>query len=367
MNPIASHEDATATVRSIEEPTDPLVRLGGLPPELVVVGDADYVDAVCLALETLATPVDRVRTVEQAVERGLERALGHVLVSPLPELSLGAAIDRLRVAGPIFVVVPERFPDAEARRLYDAGTQAVLEWPAEALLLPRLVKERLRAAPRGGARGHGDEALARAIRTRLALARPLLPPLDVDVSGGVVQLHGRIDSIWKKERVSQMIAHVPGVRAVLTEGIDVIPVQRTDDAIERDVARVLEIMLGDLAKTVSATVDDGAVLLVGNVARREDIDRMIGLLGNVRGVRAIRNLVTISPAATERDRGMNDRLVAALQTIFPDSALRITCFGPVAVVQGTAPRLSTRREIVTLLEHQDGIDRVVDKVEVVEP
>ncbi|MCA9709648.1 MAG: BON domain-containing protein [Myxococcales bacterium] len=332
---------------------------------VVVVGDAEAADGVCSTLRRICGVVHHVPTVAAALESRRLHARAHVLVPPLPKAALEDAVTRLCFAGPVFVVVPEDFSDRRARGLYDAGTAAVFEWPSEALLLPRMLQERLRPLVRRRATPtDGDEALARSIRARLELARPVMPPLDVEVDDGVVELEGRIDSVWKKERVCQMIAHVPGVRAVLDDTVEVVPPHRPDADIERDVQGVLEILLGDALRTISCSVDDGAVVLVGNMASRDDVERLLSFIGNVRGVRAIRNLVTVSPTAHRRDRGLTERLSTALQHIYPDSTLRVACFGPVAVVGGRVPRLSTKHEVEGLLARQDGIERVVNKIEI---
>jgi len=261
--------------------------------------------------------------------------------------------------------VPEGFSDRRARGLYDAGSAAVFEWPSEALLMSRLLQQRLSlTARRRGPVAHGDEALARSIRNRLELARPTLPELSVSVEDGVVEIEGRIDSVWKKERVAQMLAHVPGVQAVLTDAIEVVPPHRPDPEIERDIRGVLEIMFGEQMRTVSYSVEDGVVVLVGNVAERDGLERLLSFVGNVRGVRVIRNLVTISASANQRDRGLTQRLSTALASIYPDAELKVVCFGSVVVVSGLVPRLSTKQDVEALIERQDGIERVVNKLEV---
>lgn len=333
--------------------------------ELLVIGDAEHAQGVCAALRRVSDVVHHVRSVHQALERGGRRTRAHVLVSPLPEAQLKDAVARLRPAGPVFVVVPEGFSNQRARGLYDAGSAAVFEWPSEALLMPRLLQQRLRlTARRRGPAADGDQTLARSIQTRLDLARPSLPALEVDVDDGVVELAGTIDSVWKKERVSQMIAHVPGVRAVLTDGIRVVPPRRSDRDIEQDIRGVLQIMLGEQMRTVSFSVEDGAVVLVGNVAQRDDVERLLSFIGNVRGVKVIRNLVTVSAPANRRDRGLTRRLCTALASIYPDSELEVICFGPVAVIRGRVPRLSTKQDVEALVERQDGIERVVNKIEI---
>lgn len=354
---------------SVRPPTRPASRLGHGRSDLVVIGDAEHIDGVCSALGKVDALVHRVDTVEQALECAGGRALAHVLVTPLPEAELAAAVVQLIGVGPVFVVVPESFSDERALRLYEAGTAAVFEWPLEASLLPRVVQDRLALPSRPALRStDGDDVLAGSIRTRLELARPDLPALTVRVDGGVVEIEGAVDSLWKKERVSQMVEHVPGVRAVLTEAIEVAPSSRSDAEIEQDVRGLLGIVLGDAEhRTVSISVEDGAVVLAGNVARREHVDRLLVFVGNVRGVRVIRNLVAVSAAANQRDRGLTERLSTALSDIYPDSELSTICFGPVAVVRGRVPRLSTKREILDVVAHQDGIERVVDKLEVVPP
>ncbi|MEM9457790.1 MAG: BON domain-containing protein [Myxococcota bacterium] len=351
----------------VPEPVNPRssVWLSRTGSDLVVIGDSEHADGVCAALHRISSRVHHVASVESALGRRWGRVQAHVLVSPLPEAKLKDAIVRLRFAGPVFVVVPEGFSDQRARGLYDAGSWAVFEWPSEALLLPRMLQERLRlTARRGGPATDGDEALARSIHTRLELARFSSPALEVDVDDGIVHVRGKVDSVWNKERVARTIEHVPGVKAVIAVGIRVVPPHRSDVDIERDIRGVMEIMLSESTRTVSFSVNDGAVVLVGNVPERDQLERLLSFVGNVRGVKVIRNLVTVSASASRRDRGLTRRLCTALRGLYPDCALEVTCFGSVVVVSGRVPRLSTKREIEQLVNRQEGIERVVNKIEI---
>jgi len=333
--------------------------------DVVVIGDVDHAQGVCDSLRRISTSVHHVPTLARALERGLGRAMAHVLVSPLPEAELAAAIVQLRICGPVFVVVPEDFSDARARSLYEKGSHVVFEWPAEAQLMPRMVQERLELTPRPtGPVRDADLALSRSIRTRLDLARPSFTEIAADVDDGVVRLHGSTDSVWKKHQLEAMVVHVPGVRAVLGEEVEVIPPERADALIDRDLRGVIDIVLGSGARTVSFSVQDAAVVLVGNVSRSEDVERLLTFIGNVRGVKVIRNLLTVSSEASRRDRGVLERLHTALTEIYPDYRLRLACFGHVAVVGGQVPRLSIKRDIEDILAHQSGIARVVNKIEV---
>jgi len=217
-------------------PWSPAPRYSPSSADVVVIGDGSYVEGVCSALRQISSSVRHVPTLASAVNRGLGRAMAHVLVAPLPETKLAGAILQLRPSGPVFVVVPEDFSDWRARRLYDVGSHVVFEWPSEAQLLPRMIQRRLRlAARRQGPGRDGDEALARSIRARLELAGSATvpqqsfmpqrswPQLSVVVDDGDVSLSGAVDSMWTKHQLEQLVGDVPGVRSVDCDAVRVSP------------------------------------------------------------------------------------------------------------------------------------------------
>lgn len=254
QTPIPVAETPLATL-----PWSPAPQSSPSSADVVVIGDGSYVEGVCSALRQISSSVRHVPTLASAVNRGLGRAVAHVLVAPLPETKLAGAILQLRPSGPVFVVVPEDFSDWRARRLYDVGSHVVFEWPSEAQLLPRMIQQRLQLATRRRGPGRdGDEALARSIRARLELAssalpqgsvpqmlvpqvsmpqvlmpvpQVLMPQLSIVVDDGDVSLSGAIDSMWTKHQLEQLVGDVPGVRTVASDALHVLPAGLSDAAL----------------------------------------------------------------------------------------------------------------------------------------
>lgn len=330
--------------------------------DLVVIGDALHVDMVLETLRSTWGSVLHVPTVEQVFDRGHTNAIAYVLVTPLPEPKVAPVVRALRSAAPVFVVVPEVFSDERARRLYEEGTRAVVEWPHDALLLPQLIRARLHAAePDDGSSFDADDILARSIRTRLWLWQPSHTKLEVCVTNGVVQLQGHIGSESRKLRVVRMIEHVPGVHEVHTEDVSIVEAQRVDLEVERDIERVLD-DLGDSVAAVSFSAEDGAVILVGTVPLHDDLSAALEKTAAVQGVVSVKNYVTVSPTAHRRALRRSREVGETLEETHPDCNVDVTCIGRVAVVRGRVPRASNREEIVDAVADQDGVEKVVDRL-----
>ena len=305
-------------------------------------------------------------TVSLAAELLSPTTLAVVLVYPLGELSATRAVaqitDALARALPIFVVVPDEFSDEKARKLYKAGAAAVLEWPYEALLLPTMLTDLVGAAPRK--RTRGDAQLTRAVQTRLTLSERIMGETSAQVVGGVARVSGRVRSYWARQRVEDLLSHVPGIVAVNTDDVKVVTTARPDPQLLRHVRNVLRGMAGIDAATISTRVAEGEVTLAGNVATHADLQRILAVVGNVAGVRAIHNLLVVSRAQTKRARGLATRLNRGIAALFPGEAAQATVFGSVAVLNGHTRTLADKRAVGGYCGDTDGIETVVNKLTV---
>lgn len=122
----------------------------------------------------------------------------------------------------LFVVVHDGFHDAEARRLYYAGADAVFEWPNEALLMPAIVRDIVREDSAQLGRT-GDEALAQLARMRVDKLGLLPDEVDISVHQGHAQLQSRDNGHQPPQQppssLSQLthtLLRVPGISDVET-------------------------------------------------------------------------------------------------------------------------------------------------------
>lgn len=337
--------------------------------EILLFGDPKTTRAVKRALGKLDTIVRQLASVEEIREELSQATRAVVLVAPLPDIEAVGAVKKLEdgarsAEAPVFVVVPEVYPDRRARKLYEAGVAAVFEWPYEALLLPAMLTDLAGAMPKGGTKAK-DAALRRAVKARLALSDVAGDRLEAKVVAGTAVLSGCVDSYWKKQRVEGVLSHVPGVTAVVAEDVEVEPPTRPDRTIARDVRNALRSVARADPRTISISVQDGAIALAGTVTTHADLERAVQVTSNIEGVRHIRSLLTVSPEDTRRSRRLAEQLRKSLETLWSEAAVQVSVFGHIAVVGGNAPTLADKRKIEAFVRGVPGIGRVVNKMQVV--
>jgi len=264
----------------------------------------------------------------------------------------------------VFALVDEGVKSAEARRIYGEGATAVFEWPREGLIFSRLVIELLAVELAEGAVGAPDAALARTIRAHLKMVRGHGPRLRVRVDAGFAFVSGSVRHLWQKQFLERLVSNVPGVRSVVVRWLLVQPSDRTDAQITRSIRLLLREASDIDETTLAVNVERGHVTLAGSVADRRELNRAQHLLVNIKGVRDIDRLAVMSKGQKQRDHVVARRLGAMLCGLFPDQQVDVAVFAGVAVLSGTAERLSKSRDMQYMVEEDDAVQRVVNKLEV---
>lgn len=333
--------------------------------EICVVGSDKRADKVAQRLETLDVAIRR-----YGADLSLTDAIGAttaalVLVQPLENRDMTQAIAALRDAPsgmelPIFVAAFDKVPDKEVRRFYEAGATAVFHWSQEAIIFPRLVAEVVGIDEARGKARTPDVALARAVRARLRLADGLAAPLRLNATGGVVRVEGEVDQLWQRYAVEDLVAHVPGVTGVMTNNIRVGASGLSDHDIEQSVASLLRATT--TSDTLAMSVVNGGVRLAGSIDAKMELRRIVDLIGHVRGVRGVDNLVTVSSSQRRSDQRVANHINKGLASVFAGQKITVSVFGQVAVVSGKVKSLDTKRKILTYVDASDGIERVVNKL-----
>lgn len=119
--------------------------------------------------------------------------------------------------------------------------------------------------------------------------------VQVDVSDGAVTLKGTVPSLAQKQRVAQHAKRTRGVRTVKNE-ITVKPTtpQSDDDLRTRIESRIAQHAMNDTeADNISVSVDDGKVMLSGSASSWQERMQLETYVGNLRGVTAIDNKITV--------------------------------------------------------------------------
>lgn len=145
-----------------------------------------------------------------------------------------------------------------------------------------------------------DEHLATEVRSELSWDPRVQPnAITVTVTDGVVTLGGWVDTYAKRQAATEAAHRIRGVKAVTND----IEVRQAGSGTPADAA-LSEVILSALewndlipAHSVVATVVDGWVTLKGEVEwefQRQEAERVVGRL---RGVTGVTNVITVTPSA----------------------------------------------------------------------
>jgi osmotically-inducible protein OsmY len=180
-----------------------------------------------------------------------------------------------------------------------------------------------------------------------------------------VTLTGYIDTYSGKLAAERVVKRVRGVRAVANDIEVGLKLERTDADIAADVVRALE-KRSTVPSSVQAAVHHGHVTLTGRVDllfQKRDAENA---LGHIRGVRNVRNHITVAPRAIERD--VRHRLVAALHRNANLDArhITVTVLADKAVLTGSVGTWLQRECAEQAAADAPGITQVENRI-VVEP
>ena len=131
---------------------------------------------------------------------------------------------------------------------------------------------------------------------------PQIPEPDaigVAVTDGAVTLTGHVATYAQKQAAARAAERVEGVKAVANEiKVELAGMGRDDADIATAIARILDWDVQIPEGTVHARVENGWVILAGEVGydfQRGEVDRMVR---QVRGVTGVTNAITINPPAS---------------------------------------------------------------------
>jgi osmotically-inducible protein OsmY len=217
----------------------------------------------------------------------------------------------------------------------------------------------------GRAKSPAEVALEETARAHLdADAVPFGANFGVEASRRFVILKGSLDALWQLELARQIVAEIAGVEDVIAEGVEITGPAQEDRATAKAIREVLRHAAGVDASTLAVAVRSGAATLTGSVRDKHEASRALALVRQVRGVRGVHDYLVVSETAKRRDKTLARRVRKALRTRYPDIPVNLTVFGNVAVLSGRVPRAAIRDQMKQLVSNQDGVERVVDKLNV---
>jgi osmotically-inducible protein OsmY len=293
-----------------------------------------------------------------------------VVVPPIPSLSVSAFARGLvseAPSVPIFVVMEGPLPTPTVRKLYADGVEAVFEWPIDRDPLKRTLFRVSRpvVGSWGRAKSAAEVALEETARAHLSSdAVPFGAHLGVEVCRRFVILKGSLDALWKLELARQVVAEIPGVEDVFADGVEITGQARGDRATAKAIREVLRHAAAVEGATLAISVRSGEVTVTGSARDKQEAARVLELIRQVRGVRRVHDYLVVSARSKKKDKALARRVRDVLRTRYPRLPIHLAVFGNVAVLSGRVPRAGVRDKIKALVYGQDGVERVVDKLNV---
>jgi len=191
---------------------------------------------------------------------------------------------------------------------------AIGRWPAILLVVAGM--QILTAPPLHAATAKQeitDSGITTAVEDGLSLAKGMLPnDVDVSTSQGIVTLSGSVDNLLDKERAIKTAKSVRGVSDVI-DRITVNSVSRPDDDIRNDIQKALQQDPATESYQTSVSVQDAVATLTGSVGSYAEQQLATRIASGVKGVKAVRNQVTINYLAARTDAEIAADVKARLQ------------------------------------------------------
>ncbi|MBD3316823.1 MAG: BON domain-containing protein [Chitinivibrionales bacterium] len=184
------------------------------------------------------------------------------------------------------ITLQGRSPSYLARQ---AAGQDALSIPGVRSVNNQVTVQRIRKGPE-----RSGEELCRVLRDLFALYPNLAEePIKVEVSDGIVALHGSVDAYWKKLRAEELAFDVAGVKEVK----NMLTVAPSGNELDRKVAEDIEAALRRTGKAdparVTVVVDGGRVTLSGTVDDWESYSAAHAAAKYTRGVVDLTNELSI--------------------------------------------------------------------------
>lgn len=212
-----------------------------------------------------------------------------------------------------------------------------------------------------------DKELQRVVEAQLHSDRTLEPAnITITVRDRVVTLGGFARSFRQRRRVVAAVEKVSGIAAIVN-GIEVrVPIlhRRPDPEIARDVVETLRLELPDAAENLKVTVDDGFVVIEGEVDSdfdREEAELAIRLQPGVKGTRNLIRLKSHSLASE-----VKQRVGAALErnVLIDADQIEVEIEDSEVTLRGTVRSFVERNEAERVARDLPGITHVQNEIRV---
>ncbi|WP_454062344.1 BON domain-containing protein [Candidatus Nitrospira salsa] len=138
--------------------------------------------------------------------------------------------------------------------------------------------------------------------------------INVTTENGIVTLSGNVDNLLAKDRAEKIVESVRGVRAII-DLIAVEPfIQPEDEIIKKNVNTALADDPAADSYELTIQVDDGTVTLRGMVESWQEKQLSETVTKSVKGVKNIRNEITVNPVTIRSDSEIEAEIIRRLQS-----------------------------------------------------
>jgi osmotically-inducible protein OsmY len=158
-----------------------------------------------------------------------------------------------------------------------------------------------------------DSGITTAVEGGLKLDKGVFPnDVDVSTSQGIVTLSGSVNNLLAKERAVMAAKSIRGVREVIDK-ITVTPVSRSDEDIRKDIQTALQQDPATESYQTTVSVQGAVATLTGSVGTYAEKQLATRIANGVKGVKEVRNDVTINYMAKRTDSEIAADVKARLQ------------------------------------------------------
>ncbi len=158
-----------------------------------------------------------------------------------------------------------------------------------------------------------DSGITTAVEAGFKLEKSGFPnDVDVSTSQGIVTLSGSVDNLLAKERAVKIAKSIRGAREVIDQ-ITVTSVSRPDDDIRKDILAALQQDPATESYQTTVSVQGAVATLTGSVGSYAEKQLAARIAKGVKGVKEVRNDVTINYQAKRTDPEIVADVKARLQ------------------------------------------------------
>lgn len=202
-----------------------------------------------------------------------------------------------------------------------------------ALISLGLAADPAKKPPAGMSQQLDDVRMAVAIKNKLArVDRRAFSSITVTVEDGVSTLTGTADTLWTQERARDLSQIIRGVRGVI-DRIAVVPAEVVSDAaLHEQLDRLYQKNSVVERQDIHLAVKKGIVTLKGHVQSWQEKRTALTLAKQVRGIREVRDGLSVRIAQSRPDAALRDAILQRLQF---DVWVRRPAFLKVHVRDGT--------------------------------